>query len=123
MGNYIEIEGIETNRDFLFDILRNPNWSVEEKEKLVYEFFESQETYDEFLELWEWGIINDYVNYINDCVPCLDKSDLYYYSFEDLCDIYGNADTAKYIYDEIQFCKLMHKIRPQEWENEFVLKK
>lgn len=109
--------------DIRYHILRNPNWSVEEKEKLVYEFFESQETYDEFLELWEWGIINDYVNYINDCVPCLDKSDLYYYSFEDLCDIYGNIDTAKYIYDEIQFCKLMHKIRPQEWENEFVLKK
>lgn len=109
--------------DIRYHILRNPNWSVEEKEKLVYEFFESQETYDEFLELWEWGIINDYVNYINDCVPCLDKSDLYYYTFEDLCDIYGNADTAKYIYDEIQFCKLMHKIRPQEWEHEFVLKK
>ena len=109
--------------DIRYHILRNPNWSVEEKEKLVYEFFESQETYDEFLELWEWGIINDYVNYINDCVPCLDKSDLYYYTFEDLCDIYGNADIAKYIYDEIQFCKLMHEIRPQEWEREFVLKK
>ena len=109
--------------DIRYHILRNPNWSVDEKEKLVYEFFESQETYDEFLELWEWGIINDYVNYINDCVPCLDKSDLYYYTFEDLCDIYGNADTAKYIYDEIQFCKLMHDIRPQEWEREFVLKK
>ena len=109
--------------DIRYHILRNPNWSVDEKEKLVYEFFESQETYDEFLELWEWGIINDYVNYINDCVPCLDKSDLYYYTFEDLCDIYGNIDTAKYIYDEIQFCKLMHEIRPQEWEREFVLKK
>lgn len=109
--------------DIRYHILRNPNWSVEEKEKLVYEFFESQETYDEFLELWEWGIINDYVNYINDCVPCLDKSDLYYYTIEDLCDIYGNADTAKYIFDEIQFCKLMHEIRPQEWEREFVLKK
>ena len=109
--------------DIRYHILRNPNWSVDEKEKLVYEFFESQETYDEFLELWEWGIINDYVNYINDCVPCLDKSDLYYYTFEDLCDIYGNIDTAKYIYDEIQFCKLMHDIRPQEWEREFVLKK
>ena len=109
--------------DIRYHILRNPNWSVDEKEKLVYEFFESQETYDEFLELWEWGIINDNVNYINDCVPCLDKSDLYYYTFEDLCDIYGNIDTAKYIYDEIQFCKLMHEIRPQEWEREFVLKK
>jgi hypothetical protein len=109
--------------DIRYHILRNPNWSVEEKKKLVYEFFESQETYDEFLELWEWGIINDNVNYIDDCVPCLDKSDLYYYTFEDLCNIYGSIDTAKYIYDEIQFCKLMHQIRPQEWECEFVLKK
>ena len=109
--------------DIRYHILRNPNWSVEEKKKLVYEFFESQETYDEFLELWEWGIINDNVNYIDDYVPCLDKSDLYYYTFEDLCNIYGSIDTAKYIYDEIQFCKLMHQIRPQEWECEFVLKK
>ena len=106
--------------DIRYHILRNPNWSTEEKRKLVYDFFESDETYDEFLELWEWGIIND--NYV-DNIPCLDKSDLYYYSFSDLVNILGNSDIAKEVYDEINFCKLMHELRPQEWEKEFVLKK
>ncbi len=109
--------------DIRYHILRNPNWTREEKQKLVFEFFESDETYDEFLELWEWGIINDNVNYINDCVPCLDKSDLYYYTLDELEDIYGNINTAEYIYEEIQFCKMMHELRPQQWEKEFRLKK
>ena len=30
---------------------------------------------------------------------------------------------AKYLYDEIEFCKMMHQIRPQEWERDFPLKK
>ena len=109
--------------DIRYHILRNPNWTCEEKEKLVYEFFKSDETYDEYIELWEWGIVNDSVNYINNCVPCLDKTDLYYYTLEDLEKIYCDINTAKNIYDEIQFCKMMHKIRPQQWELEFKLKK
>lgn len=109
--------------DIRYHILRNPNWSVEEKEKLVHEFFVSDNTYDEFLELWEWGIVNDDVNYIDDCMPCLDKSELYYYTLDDLIKIYNNVDTAKYIYDEIEFCRMMHKIRPQQWESAYTLKK
>ena len=109
--------------DIRYHILRNPNWSIEEKKELVYDFFPNDNTYDEYLELWEWGIINDKVNYIDDCVPCLDKSDLYYYTFEDLVSIYNNVDTAREIMDEINFCRMMHEIRPQQWEKEFVLKK
>lgn len=106
--------------DIRYHILRNPNWSVEEKRKLVYEFFESDETYDEFLELWEWGIIND--NYV-DNISYLDKSDLRYYTIDDLIEIFGDYVVAKEVYDEIEFCRLMHEIRPQQWEKEFVLKK
>jgi hypothetical protein len=56
-------------------------------------------------------------------MPCLDKSELYYYTLDDLIKIYNNVDTAKYIYDEIEFCRLMHKIRPQQWESAYTLKK
>jgi hypothetical protein len=109
--------------DIRYHILRNPNWTKEEKEKLVYEFFENDETYDEYLELWEWGIINDSRNYIDECMPCLDKSDLYYYSLNDLEKIYNDRNTAQEIYEEIQFCKMMHELRPQQWELDFRLKK
>ncbi len=108
--------------DIRYHILRNPNWNVEEKSSLVYDFFVSDETYDEFLELWEWGIVNDDICYF-DGVPLLDKSELYFYSYDDLVKILGNEKDAKYIYDEIEFCRRMHKIRAQEWERDFVLKK
>ena len=103
--------------DIRYHILRNPNWSIEEKRQLVHEFYVDDSTYDEYLELWEWGIVNDDVNY-KGCMSCLDKSDLYYYTLEDLVKIYGSLETAKYIYDEICFCKMMHSIRPQGWQKE-----
>ena len=108
--------------DIRYHILRNPNWSLEEKSKLVYQFFVKDDVYDEYLELWEWGIINDKVNYSPDG-PLLDKSELYYYTFDDLVNILGNEKDAKWIYDEIEFCRMMHRIRPQEWERDFTLKK
>ena len=37
--------------DIRYQILRNPNWTIEEKQNLVYDFWEDDETYDEFLEM------------------------------------------------------------------------
>lgn len=108
--------------DIRYQILRNPNWTREEKEKLVYEFYVKDDVYDEYLELWEWGIINDDVN-CRDGVPVLDKSELSYYTYDELLAFFGNEKDAKYLYDEIEFCKMMHQIRPQEWERDFPLKK
>ena len=108
--------------DIRYQILRNPNWSIQEKEKLVYEFFVEDSVYDEFLDQWQWGIINDEVcNTTEGCL--LDISELSYYTYEDLLKIFGNEKDAKYIYEEIEFCRMMHKIRPQEWERDFALKK
>ena len=37
--------------------------------------------------------------------------------------IYNDRNTAQEIYEEIQFCKMMHELRPQQWELDFRLKK
>lgn len=109
--------------DIRYHILRNPNWSLEEKQKLIMDFWGDDETYDEYLEQWEWGIINDSVNFKDNPASLLEKIDLYEYTYEMLLKFYGDKETTDRIWSEIEFCKQMHELRPQQWEKEFVLKK
>ena len=37
-----------------------------------------------------------------------------------LLKFYGDKETTDRIWEEIQFCKQMHQLRPQQWELEFV---
>lgn len=110
--------------DIRYHILKNPNWTIEEKKKLVYDFFSDQEDYDESLEQWEWDIINEHVNFKGDCISQLDKWELYEYSYNGLLEFYdGNKETTDTIWNEINFCRTMHILRPQEWELEFSFQK
>ena len=109
--------------DIRYHILRNPNWSLEEKQKLIMDFWCDDETYDEYLEQWEWGIINDSVNFKDNSASLLEKNDLYQYTYEILLKFYGDKETTDRIWGEIQFCKQMHELRPQQWDLEFVSKK
>ena len=104
--------------DVRYFILRNDNWTEKEKEKLVMDFYSENELYEECLEQWEWQIINDSLN--DDKI--LDFNELMYYTYDDIKEIYINEEEAKQVWKEINFCKLMHKLRPQEWEKEFIKK-
>lgn len=95
--------------DIRYWILRNPNWTIEEKEKLIYEFYDDEE-YERILDAWEWDIVNDDANYGR--IEELDKSMLYDYKMEDLVRIYFNSEIASRMMDEIKFCKMMRTIRP-----------
>lgn len=104
--------------DIRYWILRNSNWSLEEKQKLIMDFWSSDEDYDETLEQWEWDIINDSANYYKKYL--FDRDKLYEYSYDILLKFYGDKETTDRIWEEIQFCKQMHQLRPQQWELEFV---
>ncbi len=106
--------------DIRYWILRNSNWSIEEKQKLIMDFWSDDEDYDEILEQWEWAIVNDSANYKDDALPQFDKFEMYEYSYEELLKFYGDKETTDRIWDEIQFCKQMHQLRHQQWELEFV---
>ena len=109
--------------DIRYHILRNPNWSSEEKQKLIMDFWCDDETYDEYLDEWEWGIINDSANFKNNLTLLLEKSYLYEYTYDMLLKFYKDKETIDRIWNEIQFCKQMHELRPQQWEIEFEPKK
>lgn len=109
--------------DIRYYILKNANWTTAEKQKLVMDFWYDNEAYDECLNTWEWGIINDNANYKDSMLPSLNRDNLYEYTYNNLLDIYKKEKTATRIWNEIEFCKLMHKIRPQSWELECKPKK
>jgi hypothetical protein len=106
--------------DIRYNILRNPNWNLEEKQKLIMDFWYDDETYDEYLEQWEWGIVNDSANDSGEALPQFDKCEMYEYSYEDLLKFYDDKDTTDRIWEEILFCKQMHQLRPQQWEVEYI---
>ena len=105
--------------DIRYWILRNPNWSLEEKQKLIMDFWTNDEVYDETLEQWEWGIVNDHANYKGNPMPLFERDELYEYSYDALLKFYGDKETTDRIWEEIHFCKQMHQLRPQQWELEF----
>lgn len=109
--------------DIRYHILRNPNWTLEEKQKLIMDFWSDDEVYDETLEQWEWSIINDYLVSSNSPVLYLEKNFLYEYSYEELLDFCKDKTTADGVWNEIQFCRQMHKLRPQQWELDFFQRK
>ena len=109
--------------DIRYYILRNPNWSLDEKQKLIMAFWCDDETYEKYLEQWEWEIINDPANFKGTLVSQLEKNDLYEYSYEILLKFYGDKETTDRIWDEIQFCKQMRELRPQQRKLEFIPQK
>lgn len=109
--------------DIRYYILKNSNWSLEEKQKLVMDFWYDNVMYSEYLNAWEWNIINDNANYKGNPVSQFNIDYLYEYSYNDLLLFYKDEETTTRIWNEIEFCKLMHKIRPQLWEVEYKSKK
>ena len=106
--------------DIRYWILKNPNWSLDEKKKLVMDFWADSDEYDRTLDGWEWAIVNDEANRKGYTMPIFfdDKDDIYNYTYEELLKFYDNKKTTDEIWNEIQFCALMHKIRPQQMEVE-----
>lgn len=108
--------------DIRFWILRNPNWSTNEKEKLVHDFWHYEEDFKSCLVEWESAIINDPVNF-KDSEFLFETFDIYECTYQMLLEFYKDKETADRIWDEIEFCKTMRKLREPSNKKEFVPKK
>ncbi len=105
--------------DIRYWILHNNNWSISEKQQLIMDFYADQDRYDEYLNEWEWAIVNDHENYKGNILPVLDFDEVIHnYSYEDFYKFYGNEETATRIWNEVNFCHQMHMLRPASYEKE-----
>ena len=102
--------------DIRYYILRNPNWTIEEKQKLIMDFWYDGEEYEDVFEDWKWGIVNDNVNYKCD----FDISCMFDYTYEMILDIYKDKEVTDRIWDEIEFLREMSFLRPIQYESECV---
>ena len=100
--------------DIRYWILKNHNWSTEEKKKLIMDFWADDREYDETLEQWEWGIINDSINDNGDSLVLDAPYEIYNCSYEELLEIIGNEKETARIWEEIQFCRQMFELRPPQ---------
>lgn len=94
--------------DIRYHILRNPNWTKEEKKILIDEFWYNQNTYERYLDRWQWGVINDaYAKNIE-----LDICYFEDYTYEDILELsLNNKEQADTIWEEMIFIKLMTELR------------
>ena len=80
------------------------------------DFWVDDEDYADILEEWEWGIINDIVNYQGEYIVSLDKSNLYEYTYQELLAYYNTKKDTDKIWEEINFCRQMHQLRAPYWK-------
>ena len=106
--------------DIRYYILSNPNWTVDEKEKLVNNFWVDNDDYEEALNDWEWDVINENSICTQDSFVALDISEFYYYTYDDILYYYEDKEKADKLWQEIEFCRLMKNLRFKE-ENELQL--
>jgi len=107
--------------DIRYEILKNSNWSIDEKKDLIMEFWADDEVYKETLEQWENSIIDDISNYIEDNNICLEMSNIYKLSYDELLELFKDKKITNRINEEINFCRLMHELRPIKHEKEYNL--
>ena len=108
--------------DIRYQILKNPNWSIEEKRKLVYDFYYDDEDWINHLNAFEIRIIND-EGISEDSEYFLSPYYLFDYSYEDILKLCINEKIAEKIWAEIEFCRQMNEIRPPKSNKNLVYKK
>lgn len=107
--------------DIRYHILRNSNWTLEEKQKLVYDFWADSDEFDDNLEAWKWNVLNTIFKY--DSLGEFDVDYMYSYKYEDYLYLVGNRDVCDLIWSEIIFCKLMEELRPASCEDNIMKKR
>ena len=109
--------------DIRYYILKNSNWTMEEKQNLIWDFYADSNTYDNYLETWEFNVYNELLNY-NERNTTITREDLFNkYTYENILVYCKNEIDAKRIWKEIEFCKEMHKLRLEQWELTLLRKK
>lgn len=94
--------------DIRYHILRNSNWTKDEKKKLIDEFWYNPNTYEAYLDRWQWGIINDASSQDIELDICY----LYDYTYEDILELSSNdKEKADRIWDEINFCRTIRELK------------
>lgn len=112
-----------TPYDIRYRILKNNNWSKEEKAKFINDFWAEQDEYDDVLEQLEWGIVNDDANFFEidkEGNHLIEIDNIYDLTKDDILNLFASQGKsqkeAESLIEEIELCRYMHEVRPMQWE-------
>ena len=104
--------------DIRYWILKNPNWSYDEKQSLIKRFWPDPKEFDTFVETLEFNILNDDVNVDNEDFDFCQKYD---YTLGELENMYGSREEAERIMAEIDFCRRLRIMMTPEGRKQATL--
>ena len=117
VGDNYGFHGFRTY-DIRYWILKNPNWSYDEKQSLIKKFWPDPKEFDTFVEKLEFDILNDDVNVNNEDFDFCQKYD---YSLGELENMYGSREEAERIMADIDFCRRLRIMMTPEGKEQATL--
>lgn len=116
--NYELVHGFEGAYNIRYYILKNPNWSILEKRNLLYKFWNMEE-YSRVLNKWQCDVVNHFYDcFDQDTRPFYENDEIMSMSYNDLLRLLPVEEIIiKKIYDEIEFCNTMMKLRTPCWKS------
>lgn len=100
--------------DIRYEVLMNPNWTIEEKAHLVYRFYDLDEDFHIAVDAWKENIVNNSSFYSIHGFKSMHKEKLYDYQEEELMKYYPLEENRKNVMEEIRMCELFEQMRPLE---------
>lgn len=100
--------------DIRYEILMNPNWTIEEKANLIYDFYEKDEDFDRAIHAWEEEIVNTSSFYSQKGFQAMHSKKSYDYSKEELAKYYPDENQKEDMIEKIRMYELFHQMRPQK---------
>ena len=98
--------------DIRYYILKNPNWTDEEKKALINEFWYSDAIFQDYLNAWEENIIDSIYTFTNLCEDETTKEELLSLEYEDLLNLTNNKETISLlIVGDLKALKEIYKLR------------
>ena len=99
--------------DIRYFILRNSNWSIEEKEMLIKSFYPNIHEYSKALERWKLAILIGYLN--KNGITSKEEIELAKLNCDEIISsLYEDKNTSDVIKSEIEFCKIMSELTPSD---------
>ena len=91
--------------DMRYWILRNPNWSLTEKQNLIGRFWNEIGSFKEFIEEIERDLYRNIISYGTYTSDNFELDKMYKYSLEDLTELYQDKNLANSIMTELDFIR------------------
>ena len=93
------------------------------RNQYLFETLDIRMLHNDILKMFEKPILERIIADKNVQRDILELSEEGLKTYEFLLNLYGDKETTNRIWEEIQFCKTIQQLRPQQWELEYQQKK